>query len=106
LTPSLILRPHLATLQILISVNNRKKISTHKKHFSQNSRALLFGFRSKNFWHYIIVRNKSRAMLRCQINRLNKTDPEEPYMYTKRPLSRHHSSHFWVSLTCTCSLTW
>ena len=36
-----------------------------------------------NFWHYIIVLNKSRAMLRCQINRLNKRDPKEPYTKTK-----------------------
>jgi hypothetical protein len=27
----------------------------------------------------VLPSKKSRTMLRCQINRLNKTDPEEPY---------------------------
>jgi hypothetical protein len=27
----------------------------------------------------VLALKKSRTMLRCQINRLNKTDPEEPY---------------------------
>jgi hypothetical protein len=27
----------------------------------------------------VLPSNKSRAMLRCQINRINKRDPKEPY---------------------------
>jgi hypothetical protein len=30
----------------------------------------------------VLALKKSRTMLRCQINRLNKTDPEEPYTFS------------------------
>jgi hypothetical protein len=30
----------------------------------------------------VLALKKSRAMLRCQIKRLKKTDPKEPYTYT------------------------
>jgi len=65
LTPSLILRPHLATWQILILVNNRNKISTHKKHFCQNSRALLLGCRSTKYstLYYCATKVYSHAAL-------------------------------------------
>ncbi len=34
---------------------------------------------AQNIPHYIIALQKSTAMLRCQIKRQKKTDPEEPY---------------------------
>jgi hypothetical protein len=34
---------------------------------------------AQNIRHNIIALKKSRAMLRCQINRLNKTNVKEPY---------------------------